>query len=253
MSGFAGGFLQGLGGGMQKKKDREIRERELSAMEAMGQQRQNAQPGISLPMDVGPQGAMPADGASRPAAGMGSARTSFSGGRDAFIEAMMPHALRVSEMTGLDPRLVIAQAAQETGWGRSAPGNNFFGIKSHGKAGGATHGTHEYVNGQRVNIRDSFRQYGDMGESADGYAEFLKTNPRYRAMLSARDLDGQLDALGRSGYATDPNYARSVGSIARGITVPSAQPAPAAAPKEEADATPQTWGWAHELIKGAGQ
>jgi hypothetical protein len=134
-----------------------------------------------------------------------------------FVALIWPHALRVSEMTGLDPRLVVAQAAQETGWGRSAPGNNFFGIKSHGRAGGATYGTHEYVNGQRVNIRDSFRTYDDVGQSAEDYANFLMANPRYREMLAAEGLDAQVAALGRSGYATDPNYAHSVMRIASGI------------------------------------
>lgn len=142
------------------------------------------------------------------------------GNRDAFIEQMMPHAIRVAQQTGLDPRLVIAQAAQETGWGKSAPGNNYFGIKSHGKGGGNTFATNEVVNGQTVRINDSFRGYGDMGDSADGYASFLQENPRYNGMLSAQDLEGQLAELGRSGYATDPNYAASVGSIAQSISLP---------------------------------
>lgn len=145
------------------------------------------------------------------------------GDRDSFVAAMMPHAMEVSKRTGLDPRLVIAQAAQETGWGKSAPGNNFFGIKSHGKAGGNNLQTREFMNGQNVTINDSFRAYGGMGESAQDYAQFLMDNPRYRDMLSAGDLDGQLAALGRSGYATDPNYASSVGSIARSIQLPGGE------------------------------
>lgn len=149
-----------------------------------------------------------------------SAPMAQGGNKQAFIEAMMPHALAVSAQTGLDPRLVIAQSAQETGWGKSAPGNNYFGIKSHGKGGGNTLATNEVINGQTVRINDSFRGYGDMGESALGYASFLKENPRYRDMLSAPDLDSQVAALGRSGYATDPNYAASVGSIARSIPMP---------------------------------
>jgi len=76
------------------------------------------------------------------------------GDRESFIKAMLPHATRVSQETGLDPRLVIAQAAQETGWGKSAPNNNFFGIKSHGTPGGATLSTREVINGQSVNVND---------------------------------------------------------------------------------------------------
>ncbi|AIM40650.1 MULTISPECIES: glucosaminidase domain-containing protein [unclassified Sulfitobacter] len=143
------------------------------------------------------------------------------GGREAFIEQMMPHAMRVAQETGLDPRIIIAQAAQETGWGKSAPGNNYFGIKSHGKSGGNTFATNEVIDGKTVRINDSFRGYEGMGDSVDGYAQFLQENPRYREMLSAGDLDGQLAALGKSGYATDPNYAQSVGSIARSIQVPT--------------------------------
>ena len=40
MAGFAGGFLQGLGGGMQRRQDRAARERAMSAVEALGQWRE---------------------------------------------------------------------------------------------------------------------------------------------------------------------------------------------------------------------
>lgn len=148
------------------------------------------------------------------------------GDREAFIQEMMPHAQRVAQQTGLDPRLIIAQAAQETGWGKSAPGNNYFGIKSHGQAGGNNLATNEVINGETVRMNQSFRGYEGMGDSVDGYAEFLQKNPRYKQMLGAGDLDGQLAALGASGYATDPNYASSVGSIARSIQVPQGSFAP---------------------------
>jgi len=151
------------------------------------------------------------------------------GDKESFVTAMWPHAQRVASETGLDPRLVIAQAAQETGWGKNAPNNNFFGIKSHDRSDGARLSTKEHVNGQDVTIQDSFRTYGGMGESAADYAQFLKENPRYRSMLSSPDLDGQVAALGQSGYATDPNYASSVGSIARSIGAPDTRTAQAGA------------------------
>lgn len=141
--------------------------------------------------------------------------------REQFIQQMMPHAIRASQRTGVDPRIIIAQAAQETGWGQHAPNNNYFGIKSHGQGGGSNQSTREFVNGEWVTVNDSFRGYGSMGESVDGYADFLLENPRYRQMMQAQGLDAQLAALGASGYATDPNYASSVGSIARSITVPA--------------------------------
>lgn len=238
MSAFAlGAFASGFGNAYQRKQDREYMRSRQEKLDDLLFARApqplatppSAQPVPGAPPPPGPPVAMGVADAAPGGAGGGP--TSFKGGgnKDAFIEAMMPHALRVSEATGLDPRLVIAQAAQETGWGKSAPNNNFFGIKSHGRKGGANLSTTEYVDGRRVNVSDSFRGYADMGESADDYAAFLKANPRYRDMLAAPDLEGQIAALGRSGYATDPNYARSISAIANGITMP-ARPMAAPAP-----------------------
>ena len=137
--------------------------------------------------------------------------------RAQFAEEMMPHALRISEETGLDPRLVVAQSALETNWGRSAPGQNYFGIKSHGRPGGQSLETTEVVSGSPVRSRESFRSYGDMGASADDYAQFLKSNPRYRGVLEARDLDSQIAAMARSGYATDPQYGSKLNQIASSL------------------------------------
>lgn len=142
--------------------------------------------------------------------------------KQAFVNALLPAAMEESKRTGIDPRIIVAQAAQETGWGRSAPGNNYFGIKSHGKGGGQTLNTHEYVNGKRVNISDSFRRFDSPADSVRGYGEFILNNPRYGKLREAQGLDAQLEALQASGYATDPNYSRSVGAIARGIALPDA-------------------------------
>lgn len=147
-----------------------------------------------------------------------------------FMNTLGPLALAISQQTGLDPRLVIAQSALETGWGKSAPGNNYFGIKSHGQEGGNTLATTEVVNGQPVRVNDSFRAYADPSESAADYAKFLQTNPRYANLLGAKTLDDQLSALGQSGYATDPNYAAKVGQIAKGIDINNMSYTPAKLP-----------------------
>lgn len=139
--------------------------------------------------------------------------------RDQFVATMMPHALEVSKATGLDPRLVIAQSALETGYGAAAPGNNFFGIKSHGQAGGQMLGTTEVGPGGAYQTQDSFRTYADPGASAQDYANFLKTNGRYGPVLAAKGLDAQIEAMGKSGYATDPNYAAKLRQIAQTIPV----------------------------------
>lgn len=145
----------------------------------------------------------------------------LSDSNQGFVDAMTPVVTERLKARGinLDPRLVVAQAALETGYGKSAPGNNFFGIKSHGKPGGATHTTKEVVDGQEVTIKDSFRQYESLEASVDGYIDFLTSNPRYGALLSAEGLDAQIEALAASGYATDPKYGSKITSIARGINL----------------------------------
>lgn len=151
-----------------------------------------------------------------------TATVDLTGDRKTFIDSLLPAAIEESKRTGVDPRIIVAQAAQETGWGKSAPGNNFFGIKSHGKGGGQNLATHEYVDGKRVNVTDSFRTFASPGDSVRGYGDFILENPRYGKFRSAQGLDNQLAELQASGYATDPNYSNSVGSIARSIQMPNA-------------------------------
>lgn len=134
-----------------------------------------------------------------------------------FVAMMAPHARAISEATGLDPRFVIAKSALETGWGSAAPGNNYFGVKSHGRPGGQTLTTTEVGSGGPYSTRDSFRQYGNVGESARDYIDFLKSNSRYAPLLAAPTLEDQIAAVGQSGYATDPNYAAKLRRIASSL------------------------------------
>ena len=136
----------------------------------------------------------------------------------AFIKEITPHANRVGAKLGIDPKLIIAQAIQETGWGEKVKGNNFFGIKSHGKEGGQTITTHENIDGKKVKVKDSFRKYDNMGQSVEDYGNFLLNNPRYKGVLEADGLDAQIEAMGNSGYATDPNYGNALSNIVAGRT-----------------------------------
>lgn len=138
-------------------------------------------------------------------------------GREDFLRAITPLAADAGARTGLDPRLIVAQAALESNWGQSAPGNNFFGIKSHGRPGGNVMPTTEVVNGQPVGVNDSFRAYPDMASSVNDYVAFLSSNPRYADMFAAQGLDAQVAALASSGYATDPAYGAKIGAIAGGL------------------------------------
>ena len=139
--------------------------------------------------------------------------------KDDFLAAMTPAAKTIADELGVSHKIILAQAALESAWGAKAKGNAFFGIKSHGKAGGQTFTTHEEINGERVKITDSFRRYDTPEDSIRGYRDFLKSNPRYRYFLAAGqdNEDAQLMALQESGYATDSNYAQKLKAIMKGL------------------------------------
>ena len=110
--------------------------------------------------------------------------------------------------------LGAAQSALETGYGKSlAGGQNYFGIKDFSKGGGNVQTTKEVINGKEVTVKDKFRTYGSMGESAADYIKFLQQNPRYKEVLAAKSAQEAIEAQGRSGYATDPAYAAKLKSI----------------------------------------
>lgn len=128
-----------------------------------------------------------------------------------FIAKAKPLALKVQEKYGVPYGVCIAQAALETGWGRYIKGNNYFGIKGQGQE----FGTHEYVNGKKINIVDRFRAYESMEDSFEDYGHFLRTQPRYAPAFQARYPETFAMELQRAGYATDPEYANKLIAIMR--------------------------------------
>ena len=131
----------------------------------------------------------------------------------AFFDRIWPLTAEASARTGVPRETIFAQAALESNWGRSAPNNNFFGIKGPG----GTQTTREYVNGQWVTIQDSFRGYGSIAESVNGW---VITNPRSRRWGDARSAGSPEEAaraLQAGGYATDPDYASKLISVIRNI------------------------------------
>lgn len=117
--------------------------------------------------------------------------------------------------TGLFPSVKLAQAALESGWGRSMPGNNMFGIKASGakspywNGDTVTSGTSEYQGGSYVPTTSRFRKYPTVGDSIRDHTWFLQKNGRYAAagVFTASTPEEQARALQRAGYATDPQYA----------------------------------------------
>lgn len=160
------------------------------------------------------------------AAAAASAHSDGKSARAAFVREVWPHAERAGRELGVSPRVLVAQAALETGWGRHTirdgagqPSLNFFGIKADKSWEGPNVKTRttEFVDGQARSEDASFRAYGSTAESFDNYVNFLKSNPRYTdALRHGGDMQGFVQGLQNAGYATDPAYAQKILKIANG-------------------------------------
>lgn len=144
-----------------------------------------------------------------------------------FVETMLPLAQEAADRIGVDPNYLVAQAALETGWGKSilrrSDGDssfNLFGIKTHGqwKGDAARAVTSEYQDGQVVRETANFRAYDSYKQSFHDLVDFLQSNPRYQTALSSTgNSEKFVRELQSAGYATDPQYARKINQIARKI------------------------------------
>ena len=156
--------------------------------------------------------------------GEAAQRTRFANSQE-FVETMLPMAEKAAARLGVDPHYLVAQAALETGWGKSvirqsdgSSSHNLFGIKAHGgwQGDSANVATTEYRNGVSTRERADFRSYSSWEQSFEDYVSFLETNGRYSKALSSTDNpDTFFRELQSAGYATDPQYARKVSQIAR--------------------------------------
>lgn len=156
-----------------------------------------------------------------------------------FVEAYYQYAKQSEGKTGIDARFTLAQAALETGWGKSVKGNMFFGIKA-GKditeRDKQLLTTREVLSSPHISfpeiisvtkrsdgkysykVKDWFRKYDTPEGSFTDHSQFFFNNKRYGKALEVRH-DPYLFAeeIAKAGYATDPNYATSLKSVIRTI------------------------------------
>lgn len=133
-----------------------------------------------------------------------------------FISKLAPYAISEQRRTDILASITIAQGALESGWGRSAPGNNLFGIKGSGQEFIAQ----EYINDHFVTVTDGFRVYDSWEGSVIDHSNFLIENRRYARAgffecCNNLDYAGAAQALQVAGYATDPQYAAKLISLIR--------------------------------------
>lgn len=146
-----------------------------------------------------------------------------------FVKSLLPHALEYAKELGVNPKVLLAQAAIETGWGKheikhtdGRRSHNLFNIKvgSNWEQDRVMKRTLEYRDGIPRKESAVFRSYSSYAEAFSDYVDFIKTKPRYQSALnSAYDSSAYLSELQQAGYATDPKYADKIMSIFNGDTL----------------------------------
>lgn len=159
--------------------------------------------------------------------------------QDDFFNQYAPMAIDSMRQTQVPASVTLAQAALESGWGRHAPGNNFFGIKAgrnwtgrvqllrtrevHRDNDRSRHSYPEVISiTQRPDgkydwlVRDNFRAYDTATDSFNDHGNLLRNNARYRpAFQHTQDGIRFAEEVARAGYATDPNYAAQLTNLIR--------------------------------------
>lgn len=152
--------------------------------------------------------------------------------KQAFIDLVVNGAQEVQKKTGMFASVTIAQAIQETGWGRSTPKDkdtgaesyNLFGRKASGNDPFVTSKTWEVYGGKRVEIFARFKKFNSYTESVLDRCSFLQLKYYVKACNADNPFDacdfliktGVFGSDGKEiGYATDPNYSERLKRIIR--------------------------------------
>lgn len=106
----------------------------------------------------------------------------------------------------LYPSTVLAMAALESGYNLNA--KTLFGIKGDGIVLDTT----ECINGENINIKDSFVIYSSLAEAVQGLYELMQWD-NYDRATSCTDYEKECRMIQACGYATDPGYADKLISI----------------------------------------
>lgn len=129
-----------------------------------------------------------------------------------FIQSVKAAAISAASAAGMkNPKLIVAQAALESGWGKKAiGGTNLWGhvaTQDWANKGGkfSFETTHEYVGGQKVPAVRPFRVYDSLQQAFVGHINVLKNFPGALEADTPQKF-GAAMVDGKKKYATDPNY-----------------------------------------------
>lgn len=139
-----------------------------------------------------------------------------------FVSKMSDAAKVASAESGVPAKLILSQAALESGWGKreilredGSTSFNLFGIKASPNWKGKVVNimTTEYEDGVAHKVKQPFRAYDSYAESFADYARLISRNDRYRDVVGAPSAEEAAHRIQAAGYATDPSYAQKLISI----------------------------------------
>jgi flagellum-specific peptidoglycan hydrolase FlgJ len=121
---------------------------------------------------------------------------------DNFIYNMQPYAEQASKQLGISRDFILAQWAHESAWGGSdlsKSGYNYGGIKNVGQsyAAGTLYG---------------HARYNSTSDFVKDYIRVMQLD-RYKKVRDATTHQGEIMAIGNSGYAEDPAYTSKMAKI----------------------------------------
>jgi len=155
-----------------------------------------------------------------------------------FVSTYLPEAKKVEKEIGFNYLISLSQGALESGWGKKAIGNNFFGIKwSEGnKQDKQLITTTEILSSPNVKfpevisvvkqpngkykytVKDWFRKYKTPAEGFEDHISFFLKNPRYAKALLVKDNPSKFfEEIAKAGYATADNYADQLKSVMNSV------------------------------------
>lgn len=158
-----------------------------------------------------------------------------------FVKTYLPDAKAVEQKNGIHHLITLTQAALESGWGKAAPGNMFFGVKDTDGINGNEQliTTTEYSSKQNLKfpvilsitpvvrngrklfkykVKDYFRKYNTPADCFEDHASFFFKNPRYKKALQVKNNPERFfDAIAQAGYATAPDYADLLKNVCKTI------------------------------------
>jgi len=139
--------------------------------------------------------------------------------KNQWLNRMYKEAKQAARRYDVPVSLLLAQAALETGWGKSQlfqKYNNISGMKI-GSGRGEWSGrsvnmqTGEYIGGQYTMIPDNFRVYDSVKQAFNDMAH--RHTQRARLYLKDLPIFEAIRKVAGSGYATAPNYAATLQKI----------------------------------------